>query len=142
MYAHERRCRRRSQAKDACWECQDQVGATAVYRRAACAGSSSVASAQVLPEKEAKAITLQIVQGLAYLNEAPRHIIHYDLKPANILFDSFGQAKITVGLPPRSWHRQDCKRRCIIAAVSGVQRRLAQRLRPMALAQGLCEGAR
>ena len=53
----------------------------------------------MLPEKEAKAITLQIVQGLAYLNEAPRHIIHYDLKPANILFDSFGQAKITVGAP-------------------------------------------
>ena len=51
---------------------------------------------QVLPEKEAKAITAQIVQGLAYLNEAPRHIIHYDLKPANILFDCFGQAKITV----------------------------------------------
>ena len=44
---------------------------------------------QVLPEKEAKAITAQIVQGLAYLNEAPRHIIHYDLKPANILFDCF-----------------------------------------------------
>ena len=53
----------------------------------------------MLPEKEAKAITLQIVQGLAYLNEAPRHIIHYDLKPANILFDSFGQAKITVRVP-------------------------------------------
>jgi serine/threonine protein kinase len=51
---------------------------------------------QVLPEKEAKVITAQIVQGLAYLNEAPRHIIHYDLKPANILFDTFGQAKITV----------------------------------------------
>ncbi len=52
--------------------------------------------AQVLPEKEARVITAQVVQGLAYLNEAPRHIIHYDLKPANILFDSFGQAKITV----------------------------------------------
>ena len=51
---------------------------------------------QVLPEKEARVITAQVVQGLAYLNEAPRHIIHYDLKPANILFDSFGQAKITV----------------------------------------------
>ncbi|CAL8471440.1 g10982 [Coccomyxa elongata] len=50
---------------------------------------------QVLPEKEARVITAQVVQGLAYLNEAPRHIIHYDLKPANILFDSFGQAKIT-----------------------------------------------
>jgi hypothetical protein len=54
---------------------------------------------QVLPEKEARLITAQIVQGLAYLNEAPRHIIHYDLKPANILFDTFGQAKITVRLP-------------------------------------------
>ncbi len=52
--------------------------------------------AQVLPEKEARVITAQVVQGLAYLNEAPRHIIHYDLKPANILFDTFGQAKITV----------------------------------------------
>jgi serine/threonine protein kinase len=51
---------------------------------------------QVLPEKEARVITAQVVQGLAYLNEAPRHIIHYDLKPANILFDTFGQAKITV----------------------------------------------
>lgn len=51
---------------------------------------------QMLPEKEARLITAQIVQGLAYLNESPRHIIHYDLKPANILFDSFGQAKITV----------------------------------------------
>ena len=50
----------------------------------------------MLPEKEAKVITAQIVQGLAYLNEAPRNIIHYDLKPANILFDTFGQAKITV----------------------------------------------
>ncbi|EIE19774.1 kinase-like protein [Coccomyxa subellipsoidea C-169] len=50
---------------------------------------------QVLPEKEARVITAQVVQGLAYLNEAPRHIIHYDLKPANILFDTFGQAKIT-----------------------------------------------
>lgn len=41
-------------------------------------------------------IIAQVVQGLAYLNQAPRHIIHYDLKPANILFDALGQAKITV----------------------------------------------
>ena len=45
-------------------------------------------------------ITSQVVQGLAYLNQAPRHIIHYDLKPANILFDALGQAKITVRQPP------------------------------------------
>ena len=47
-------------------------------------GEAMSCAEQVLPEKEAKAITAQIVQGLAYLNEAPRHIIHYDLKPANI----------------------------------------------------------
>eukprot|EP00873_Tetraselmis_striata_P018737 jgi/Tetstr1/439001/TSEL_027493.t1 len=48
-----------------------------------------------LPEKEAKAIVAQILQGLAYLNDPGRRIIHYDLKPANILFDSFGEVKIT-----------------------------------------------
>ncbi|KXZ46576.1 hypothetical protein GPECTOR_42g787 [Gonium pectorale] len=36
---------------------------------------------------------VQIFSGLRYL--ASRRIIHYDLKPANILFDSLGQAKIT-----------------------------------------------
>lgn len=51
--------------------------------------------AQVLPEKEARLISAQVVQGLAYLNQAPRAIIHYDLKPANILFDGLGNAKIT-----------------------------------------------
>lgn len=52
-----------------------------------------------LPEKEAKAIVAQILQGLAYLNDPGRRIIHYDLKPANILFDSFGEVKITVSVP-------------------------------------------
>lgn len=47
----------------------------------------------MLPEKEARAIMVQIFSGLAYL--ASRHIIHYDLKPANILFDGLGHAKIT-----------------------------------------------
>ena len=51
---------------------------------------------QVLPEKEAKVIIAQIFQGLAYLNEEDRRIIHYDLKPGNILFDKLGQVKITV----------------------------------------------
>ena len=35
---------------------------------------------QVLPEKEARAITSQIFAGLAYLNEPGRRFIHYDLK--------------------------------------------------------------
>ena len=51
---------------------------------------------QVLPEKEARAIASQICAGLAYLNEPPNRIIHYDLKPANVLFDKFGEVKITV----------------------------------------------
>ena len=57
-------------------------------------------SLQVLPEKECKAIASQIFAGLAYLNDpaAGRRIIHYDLKPANIMFDHYGEVKITVRL--------------------------------------------
>lgn len=76
-----------------------------------------------IPEKDAKTIVMQILAGLRYLN-APipnssstfddgsgengpilpptgvptprkRGIIHFDLKPANILFDSMGDVKIT-----------------------------------------------
>eukprot|EP00899_Mesostigma_viride_P015345 jgi/Mesvir1/23811/Mv10623-RA.2 len=50
-----------------------------------------------LPEKEARAILVQIFAGLAYLNH-PSHVhrvIHYDLKPGNILFDAVGEVKIT-----------------------------------------------
>ena len=36
---------------------------------------------QLLPEKEARVIMAQIFQGLAYLNQDGRRIIHYDLKP-------------------------------------------------------------
>lgn len=75
---------------------------------------------KTLPEKDAKAILMQIFGGLRYLNrplsysgmhidnpgETPmpsssasfnkrRSIIHYDLKPANILFDEMGDVKIT-----------------------------------------------
>ncbi|KAK9807575.1 hypothetical protein WJX72_003134 [[Myrmecia] bisecta] len=50
---------------------------------------------QVLPEKEARVIAAQIFQGLAYLNAPGRRIIHYDLKPANIMFDCYGEVKIT-----------------------------------------------
>lgn len=56
-------------------------------------------------EKDAKTILLQIVSGLKYLNtpgdstddngKSIKAIIHYDLKPANILFDENGDVKIT-----------------------------------------------
>ena len=48
-----------------------------------------------LPEREARAIAHQILDGLAYLASPPRRVIHYDLKPANILFDAGGGVKIT-----------------------------------------------
>ncbi|CAN7121743.1 unnamed protein product [Brassica rapa subsp. narinosa] len=48
-----------------------------------------------LPEKEARIIIVQIVQGLVYLNKRSQKIIHYDLKPGNVLFDEFGVAKVT-----------------------------------------------
>eukprot|EP00775_Hariotina_reticulata_P004997 gene4997-5239_t len=66
---------------------------------------------EVLPEREARALIAQVFAGLAYLNRpsnsstssidaepaaaAGPRVIHYDLKPANILFDSLGLVKIT-----------------------------------------------
>lgn len=47
-----------------------------------------------LPEREARNIMLQIFAGLKYLNERPEKIIHYDLKPHNILLNH-GELKIT-----------------------------------------------
>jgi tousled-like kinase len=38
------------------------------------------------PEKEARSIIAQVVSGLRYLNDRPNKIIHYDLKPANVIF--------------------------------------------------------
>ncbi|KAK1270738.1 Serine/threonine-protein kinase TOUSLED [Acorus gramineus] len=49
----------------------------------------------VLPEKEARIIIVQIFQGLLYLNRRQQKIIHYDLKPGNVLFDEIGVAKVT-----------------------------------------------
>ncbi|KAF8009363.1 hypothetical protein BT93_J0379 [Corymbia citriodora subsp. variegata] len=49
----------------------------------------------LLPEKEARIIIVQIFQGLVYLNKRVQKIIHYDLKPGNVLFDEFGVAKVT-----------------------------------------------
>ncbi|KAG9445206.1 hypothetical protein H6P81_016546 [Aristolochia fimbriata] len=48
-----------------------------------------------LPEREARIIIVQIFQGLVYLNKRPQKIIHYDLKPGNVLFDEVGVAKMT-----------------------------------------------
>jgi len=53
-----------------------------------------------LPERQARAILLQILSGMQYLsqpcaNGSRQGIIHYDLKPGNILFDEVGDAKIT-----------------------------------------------
>ena len=38
---------------------------------------------------------MQIFAGLAYLADPKRRVIHYDLKPGNILFDKHGEVKIT-----------------------------------------------
>lgn len=55
---------------------------------------------KLLPESEARVILLQILSGMKYLSSpsedgSRQGIIHYDLKPANILFDEFGYSKIT-----------------------------------------------
>lgn len=54
-----------------------------------------------LEERHARAILLQLLDGMRYLCKAEegkggrKGIIHYDLKPGNILFDEFGNVKIT-----------------------------------------------
>lgn len=48
-----------------------------------------------LPELEAKSVIAQIFQGLRYMNEQEKPVIHYDLKPGNIMFDEYGGVKIT-----------------------------------------------
>ncbi|KAJ1548349.1 hypothetical protein HK096_002077, partial [Nowakowskiella sp. JEL0078] len=49
---------------------------------------------KTISEKEAKSIIIQIVSALTYLNELEKPIIHYDLKPGNILLHR-GNIKIT-----------------------------------------------
>ncbi|KAG5675655.1 hypothetical protein PVAND_005542 [Polypedilum vanderplanki] len=53
---------------------------------------------KTIPEKEARAIIMQVVSALKYLNEIKPPIIHYDLKPGNILLTEgnvCGEIKIT-----------------------------------------------
>ena len=47
-----------------------------------------------ISENEVKVITKQIVNALIYLSSLNKKIIHYDLKPQNILFDNY-EVKIT-----------------------------------------------
>ena len=47
-----------------------------------------------LSERDAKSIMLQLLYGLRHLHSRPQPIIHYDLKPANILFHD-GEVKLS-----------------------------------------------
>lgn len=49
---------------------------------------------KTVPEREARSIIMQVFAGLRYLNDQKQKIIHYDLKPANILFHN-GEVKIS-----------------------------------------------
>ncbi|XP_068635580.1 serine/threonine-protein kinase TOUSLED-like isoform X1 [Aristolochia californica] len=63
-----------------------------------CSGKDLDAVLKATPfllEREARIIIVQIFQGLVYLNKRPHKIIHYDLKPGNVLFDEVGVAKVT-----------------------------------------------
>lgn len=53
---------------------------------------------KTIPEREARSIVMQVVSALKYLNEIKPPVIHYDLKPGNILLTEgnvCGEIKIT-----------------------------------------------
>jgi tousled-like kinase len=59
-----------------------------------------------LPEKDARSVIVQILYGLLHLHTRREPIIHYDLKPANILFhdgevrlSDFGLSKVMAPAP-------------------------------------------
>lgn len=47
-----------------------------------------------IPEKDTRCIIMQVVDAISYLKNLEKPIIHYDLKPGNILFHD-GEVKIT-----------------------------------------------
>ena len=49
---------------------------------------------KLMTEREARSVIVQIVSALKYLNEIKPPVIHYDLKPANVLIRQ-GEVKIT-----------------------------------------------
>jgi len=49
---------------------------------------------KTLPEREARSVIMQVFAGLKYLNEQKNKVIHFDLKPGNILFHN-GEVKIS-----------------------------------------------
>jgi tousled-like kinase len=53
-----------------------------------------VNSIEILQEKEAKMFVRQILSALKYMNSQKTRIIHYDLKPQNIIFHK-GELKIS-----------------------------------------------
>ncbi|CAG9819394.1 unnamed protein product [Phaedon cochleariae] len=57
-----------------------------------------VSKHKTIPEREARSIIMQVVSALKYLNEIKPPVIHYDLKPGNILLTEgnvCGEIKIT-----------------------------------------------
>lgn len=49
---------------------------------------------KLLPEREARLIIIQLFSALTYLNELKQPVIHYDLKPGNLLLID-GEVKVT-----------------------------------------------
>jgi len=50
-----------------------------------------------LPEKDAKSVIVQVLHGLRHLHGQKEAVIHFDLKPANILFH---EGEVKLGDPP------------------------------------------
>ena len=49
---------------------------------------------KIIKENDAKVIIFKILAALKYFKDSQNILIHYDLKPENIMFDEHGQLKI------------------------------------------------